>query len=136
MLEILEKISDGKGEEKDLEELEKLANHIKKASLCGLGQSAPNPVLSTLSKFREEYLEHINEHKCRAKVCKGMLGYQIDPEKCKKCSLCARQCPVSAIQGVPGKEPYVIDQSKCIKCGLCESACKFKAIDKTSGGVK
>ena len=136
MLEILEKISDGKGEEKDLDELEKLANYIKKSSLCGLGQSAPNPVLSTLSKFKDEYLEHIKEHKCRAKVCKGMLGYAIDAEKCKKCGLCARQCPVGAITGVPGKEPFKIDTSKCIKCGLCMNSCAFKAIDKTSGGNK
>jgi NADH:ubiquinone oxidoreductase subunit F (NADH-binding)/(2Fe-2S) ferredoxin len=136
MLEILEKISDGKGEEKDLEELENLANYIKKSSLCGLGQSAPNPVLSTLAKFKDEYLEHIKEHKCRAKVCKGMLGYAIDPEKCKKCGLCARQCPVGAISGVPGKEPFKIDPNKCIKCGLCMNSCAFKAIDKTSGGIK
>ena len=136
MLEILEKISDGKGEEKDLEELESLANYIKKASLCGLGQSAPNPVLSTLAKFKDEYLEHIREHKCRAKVCKGMLGYAIDPEKCKKCGLCSRSCPVGAISGVVGKEPFKIDSSKCIKCGLCMNSCPFKAIDKTSGGAK
>ena len=136
MLEILEKISDGKGEEKDLEELETLANYIKKSSLCGLGQSAPNPVLSTLAKFKDEYLEHIREHKCRAKVCKGMLGYAIDPEKCKKCGLCARSCPVGAISGVVGKEPFKIDQQKCIKCGLCMNSCPFKAIDKTSGGAK
>ena len=136
MLEILEKISDGKGEEKDLEELETLANYIKKSSLCGLGQSAPNPVLSTLSKFRDEYLEHIREHKCRAKVCKGMLGYAIDPEKCKKCGLCSRSCPVGAITGVVGKESFKIDPSKCIKCGLCMSSCPFKAIEKTSGGNK
>ncbi len=134
MLEILEKISDGKGEETDLEELEKLAHYIKKSSLCGLGQSAPNPVLSTLAKFKDEYLEHIKEHKCRAKVCKGMLGYQIDKEKCKKCGLCARQCPAGAISGVPGKEPFVIDQSKCIKCGLCMNSCPFKSINKTTGG--
>ena len=136
MLEILEKISDGKGEEKDLEELETLANYIKKSSLCGLGQSAPNPVLSTLSKFRDEYLEHIREHKCRAKVCKGMLGYAIDPEKCKKCGLCSRSCPVGAITGVVGKESFKIDPSKWIKCGLCMSSCPFKAIEKTSGGNK
>ena len=134
MLEILEKISGGKGEEKDLEELEKLAKYIKKASLCGLGQSAPNPVLSTLAKFRDEYLEHIREHKCRAKVCKGMLGYGIDPEKCKKCGLCAKSCPVGAISGIPGKEAFKIDPQKCIKCGLCMNSCPFKAIDKTTGG--
>ena len=134
MLEILEKIADGKGEEKDLEELKKLANYIKKASLCGLGQSAPNPVLSTMEKFKDEYIEHIKEHKCRAKVCKAMLNYGINPEICKKCGLCARSCPVGAISGVPGKEPYKIDTSKCIKCGLCMSSCPFKAIERTSGG--
>ena len=134
MLEILEKIADGKGEEKDLEELEKLAHYIKKSSLCGLGQSAPNPVLSTLEKFKDEYLEHIKEHKCRANVCKAMLNYHIDPEKCKKCGLCAKQCPVGAISGVLGKEPFKIDVNKCIKCGLCMSSCPFKAIGKVSGG--
>ena len=135
MLEILEKIADGKGEEKDLDELEKLAHYIKKSSLCGLGQSAPNPVLSTLEKFKDEYLEHIKEHKCRANVCKSMLNYAIDPEKCKKCGLCAKSCPVGAISGVLGKEPFKIDVNKCIKCGLCMSSCPFKAIGKTSGGV-
>ncbi len=136
MLEILEKIADGKGEESDLDELEKLANYIKKSSLCGLGQSAPNPVLSTIAKFKDEYLEHIKDHKCRAKVCKAMIKYHIDPEKCKKCGLCARSCPVGAISGVLGKESYVIDPEKCIKCGLCMSSCHFKSIEKTTGGDK
>lgn len=134
MLEILEKISNGKGEEKDLDELEELAHHIKKASLCGLGQSAPNPVLSTLAKFKDEYIEHIKEHKCRAKVCKAMIEYHVDSEKCRKCGLCARNCPAQAIHGVLGKEPFAIDQTKCIKCGLCMNSCNFKAINKTTGG--
>jgi len=134
MLEILEKIANGKGEEKDLDELEKLAHYIKKTSLCGLGQSAPNPVLSTLEKFKDEYLEHIIEHKCRANVCKAMLNYHIDSEKCKKCGLCAKHCPVNAISGTLGKEPFKIDINKCIKCGLCMSSCPFKATSKVSGG--
>ncbi len=134
MLELLEKISDGKGEESDLEELDKLAHYIKKASLCGLGQSAPNPVLSTLDKFKEEYLEHIKEHKCRAKVCKSLIKYHIIPEKCHKCGVCARFCPVYAISGTVGKEPFEIDPEKCIKCGLCMSNCAFKSIEKTTGG--
>ena len=130
MLEILTKITNGNGEMKDLEELEELANYIKDASLCGLGQTAPNPVLSTLKKFREEYVEHILEKKCRAKVCKNLFEYKIDPEKCKKCGMCARQCPTNAISGVLGKEVFKIDPSKCVKCGACVGTCRFKAIYK------
>ena len=130
MLKILEKITDGKAEEKDLEELERLAKQIQDTALCGLGQSAPNPVLSTLKNFREEYLEHIREHKCRAKVCRKLIDYKIDEEKCKKCGLCARNCPVGAISGVVGKEAFKIDKEKCIKCGLCLNNCPFKAISK------
>ncbi len=130
MLEILTKITNGNGEMKDLDELEELARYIQEASLCGLGQTAPNPVLSTLNKFRDEYIEHIVEKKCRAKVCKNLFEYKIDPEKCKKCGLCARQCPTNAISGVLGKEPFKIDPAKCVKCGACVGTCRFKAIYK------
>ena len=130
MLEILEKITSGKGEPKDLDDLKELAEITKTNSLCALGQTAANPVLSTMKAFPEEYEAHVKEHKCPAHVCKAMVTYAIDPEKCKKCSLCARNCPVQAISGVPGKEPYVIDSSKCIKCGLCLSNCHFGAVSK------
>ncbi|MBQ7968643.1 MAG: NADH-quinone oxidoreductase subunit NuoF [Clostridia bacterium] len=130
LLELLNKITDGKATMKDLEELEELSETIKIGSLCALGQTAANPVLSTLRSFRDEYVAHVVDKKCPAKVCKNLMKYVIDPDKCKKCSLCARQCPVNAITGVVGKEPYVIDQDKCIKCGMCVSSCKFKAIEK------
>ena len=130
MLEILTKITDGKATLKDLDELEELSYTIKEGSLCGLGQTAANPVLSTLAHFKDEYIAHIVEGRCPAKVCKNLMKYEIEADKCKKCSLCARQCPVNAITGVVGKEPYVIDQDKCIKCGMCLSSCKFKAIVK------
>ena len=130
MLEILTKITDGKGEMKDLEELEELAEYVKNNSLCGLGQTAANPIVSTMRQFRDEYIAHIVDKKCPAKICKNLMEYYIEPEKCKKCSLCARQCPVGAISGVVGKEVFVIDQEKCIKCGMCLSSCKFKAIIK------
>lgn len=129
MLEILERITEGKGEEKDLVELEELAAYIKDNALCGLGQTAPNPVLSTIANFREEYVEHIKDKKCRAGVCKSMLNYRIDPNKCKGCTLCARNCPVSCITGTL-KEPHKIDESKCIKCGTCFNNCKFGAISR------
>ena len=129
MLETLERISDGKGEEKDLVELEELAAYIKDNALCGLGQTAPNPILSTMKNFRNEYIEHIKEKKCAAGVCKKLLQYKIDPAKCKGCTLCARNCPVNCISGTL-KEPHVIDQSKCIKCGTCFTNCKFGAITK------
>ena len=130
MLEILTKITNGNGEMKDLEELEELAKYIQDASLCGLGQTAPNPVLSTLRKFKDEYVEHILEKKCRAKVCKNLFEYKIDAEKCKKCGMCARQCPANAITGVLGKEVFKIDPAKCVKCGACVGTCRFKAIYK------
>ncbi len=130
LLEYLTKICDGKGTIKDLEELEILADTIKAGSLCALGQTAANPVLSTLSQFRDEYIAHIVDKKCPAKVCKNLMKYEVNPDKCKKCSLCARQCPVGAITGVVGKEPFVIDETKCIKCGLCMSSCRFQAIEK------
>jgi len=129
MLEILERITEGKGEEGDIEKLEALAESIRKGALCGLGQTAPNPVLSTLRFFRHEYEAHVKEKKCPAGVCKALLSYVIIAEKCKGCSLCARKCPVGAISGEV-KKPFVIDQSKCIKCGVCMESCKFAAIEK------
>ena len=130
LLELLTKITNGKATLKDLDELEELGRTIQTGSLCALGQTAANPVLSTLAHFRDEYLAHIVDKKCPAKVCKHLMQYEIDATKCKKCSLCARQCPVNAITGVVGKTPYVIDQDKCIKCGMCVASCKFKAIEK------
>ena len=127
MLEILEKIVDGRGEPEDLEKLEHLAHFVKDRSLCGLGKSAPLPVLSTIENFRDEYMEHIVEKKCTAHVCKAMRVYAIDPEKCKGCTKCARNCPAGAITG-NRKEPHVIDASKCIKCGACMDNCAFGAV--------
>jgi NADP-reducing hydrogenase subunit HndC len=129
MYEILEKITKGQATMDDLDKLEKLCYHIKENSLCGLGQTAPNPVLSTLRYFRDEYIAHIQGKKCPAGVCKDLLSFEIIPEKCKGCSACARVCPVGAITGEI-KSPYVIDKDKCIKCGACISTCKFGAIVK------
>ncbi len=129
MYEILEKITEGKGEEDDLVKLEHLAQNIKASALCGLGQTAPNPVLSMMKNFRSEYEAHIRDKKCPAGVCKSMMQYVISAEKCKSCSICAKQCPVGAISGEK-KVPYVIDQEKCIKCGVCMEKCPFKAIFK------
>ncbi|HIV87501.1 MAG TPA: NADH-quinone oxidoreductase subunit NuoF [Candidatus Pygmaiobacter gallistercoris] len=129
LLELLEKITDGRGEMEDLDKIEELATFIKQNSLCGLGQTAPNPVLSTLRYFRDEYIAHIKDKRCPAGVCKKLLQYRIDPVKCKGCTLCARTCPAGAIKGSV-KNPHVIDQSKCIKCGACLEKCKFGAISK------
>ncbi|MBQ6819648.1 MAG: NADH-quinone oxidoreductase subunit NuoF [Clostridia bacterium] len=129
MLEILEKITDGRGEDGDIEKLEELALTIKATSLCGLGQTAPNPVLSTLRYFRDEYEAHIYEKRCPAGQCKKLARYIIDADKCKGCSLCAKKCPVGAITGEI-KSPFTIDQDKCIKCGACIESCKFNAIYK------
>ena len=129
MLAILQKIVDGKGTMEDLDTLEKLAQNVKDGSLCGLGKTAPNPVLSTLKYFRDEYIAHIKDKKCPAGVCSAMTSYVIDPEKCKGCSKCARNCPVGAITGEI-KSPFTIDQDKCIKCGACVSNCPFKAIER------
>ncbi|MFZ5990124.1 MAG: NADH-ubiquinone oxidoreductase-F iron-sulfur binding region domain-containing protein [Bacillota bacterium] len=129
MYEILERITGGKGEAGDIQKLEILAKNIKAAALCGLGQTAPNPVLSTLQYFKDEYMAHVNDKKCPAGVCKSMMSYVINAETCKNCGICAKQCPVNAISG-DKKTPYVIDQDKCIKCGVCMEKCPFKAIFK------
>ncbi len=129
LLEMLNKITEGNGTLEDLDKMEELCHYIANNALCGLGQTAPNPVLSTLKYFRKEYEAHVVEKRCPAGVCKKLLQYVIDPEKCTGCTLCARKCPVSCISGKV-KEPHVIDQSKCIKCGACMENCRFKAISK------
>ena len=129
MLEILERIVNGKGEEGDIEKLENLAKTIKATALCGLGQTAPNPVLSTIKFFRHEYEAHIRDKKCPAHHCQALLSYVIDPEKCRGCTACARVCPGGAISGEV-KKPHSIDPSKCLKCGACMEKCRFGAISK------
>ncbi|MEG0777948.1 MAG: NADH-quinone oxidoreductase subunit NuoF [Oscillospiraceae bacterium] len=129
LLEMLTAITDGKGQPGDIEKMLELCDYIKANSLCALGQTAPNPVLSTIRYFRDEYDAHIIDKKCHAGVCKNLLQYTIDPEKCKGCTLCARNCPVDAISGEK-KEVHVIDQTKCIKCGLCMNNCRLGAITK------
>ena len=129
MLEILEKITKGQAEMEDLDRLEELCNHLKTSSLCALGQTAPNPVLSTLRYFREEYIAHIVDKKCPAGVCKDLLHYKIDPDKCKGCTLCARTCPADAIIGSV-REVHMINPEKCVKCGACMEKCRFGAIYK------
>ncbi len=127
LLDILKKITDGKGEPEDLEKITELAEHMKSSSLCALGQSAPNPILSTMKHFSDEYIKHVYAKKCPAGVCKSLLSYYIDTDKCKGCTLCRRNCPVNAISGEV-KAPHEIDTSKCIKCGQCIAHCKFGAI--------
>ncbi len=129
MLEILEKITEGKGTMEDIDTLEELAETIKTSAFCGLGQTAPNPVLSTLRYFKDEYIAHVVDKTCPAGVCKKLVRYEIDKEKCKGCSACARKCPVGAITGEI-KSPYTIDPNKCIKCGVCVDTCKFNAVLK------
>ncbi len=129
MLSILEKITAGEGTMEDLEELESLANSVKDSSLCGLGQTAPNPVLSTLKYFKDEYIAHVVDKKCPAKHCKALLTYEINKDKCTGCTLCARKCPVQCIDGTV-KNPHVINKELCIKCGNCFSVCRFGAVEK------
>ncbi len=131
MLELLTRITEGKGTMEDLEELESMANTVKRASLCGLGQSAPNPILSTMQYFRDEYVAHVRDKKCPAGVCISMLRFVIADELCKRCGICAKNCPVGAISGSK-EEAYVIDQDKCIKCGVCMARCPFKSIMKNA----
>ena len=129
LYEILDKITKGNGSLEDLDRLEELCHYIKENALCGLGQTAPNPVLSTLKYFRDEYVAHVVDKKCPAGVCKALLSYVIDAEKCRGCTLCSRICPNGAIQGKV-KEAHVVDQTKCIKCGACMEKCRFGAISK------
>lgn len=130
MLEILTRICEGEGKQGDIELLEELSHHIKNTSLCGLGQTAPNPVLTTIKYFRNEYEAHINNKKCPAAKCTKLLTYTIIPEKCTGCTVCAKNCSVNAITG-ERKQPHLIDQEKCIKCGVCYNKCKFEAISLT-----
>jgi len=136
LLELLDKITSGKGTMEDLDRIEELCEYIKSNSLCGLGQTAPNPVLATLKFFRDEYVAHVQDKKCPAGVCKDLLTFTIDKDKCIGCGLCARNCPVSAIEQTDYVAPrhkrpsYRIDSEKCIKCGVCMGNCKFKAISK------
>ena len=132
LYEMLCKVTEGKATMEDLDKMEQLCYYIKENSLCGLGQSAPNPVLSTLKYFRDEYVAHVRDKICPAGVCKSLIRYKIDPTKCVGCTLCARNCPANAIRGTV-KQPHVIDNDLCVKCGACESKCKFKAIYKEGG---
>ena len=130
MLEILERITEGEGKEEDLEILEDLAYKVRDSSLCGLGQTAPNPVLTTLHYFRDEYIAHIKDKKCPALSCSLLIDYSIDPEKCTGCTLCAIKCPTDAISGNK-KEPHTINADACVKCGLCFDVCNFDAVVRT-----
>jgi len=129
MLLMLQKICNGEGTMDDLSKLEELAHMVKETSLCGLGQTAPNPVITTIRYFRDEYVAHIKDKRCPAKICPALIKYVVDPEKCRKCGLCARNCPVKCISG-DRQTPYLINQEKCIKCGTCMQVCPFGAIGK------
>ncbi len=128
LLELLNKITEGRGTMKDLDALSTLGKVIKDTALCGLGQTSPNPVLSTLNNFYDEYVEHVRDKTCRAKQCKSLLTYTINPELCIGCHLCFKHCPADAILG-DVRKPHVINPDKCIKCGMCMARCKFKAIN-------
>ena len=127
MLNILNDITQGKGRDGDIELLQEMATGIADASLCALGQTAPNPVLTTIKHFRDEYEAHIKEHRCPAGECKELIAYSIDPEKCTGCTLCFRNCPVNAITG-ERKQAHVINLETCIKCGMCRTVCRFDAV--------
>ena len=128
LLEMLNQITEGNGTLELLDEMEELANYIKENSLCGLGQTAANPFLSTYHNFKDEYIRHVVDKKCDSKVCKALLDYTIKVDLCKKCGICARGCPTYAISGTVGKDPFVIDPELCIRCGACVLNCKFDAI--------
>ena len=134
MLEILKRIADGKGEESDIDTLVELGESIKTGALCGLGNSAPNPVLTTIKYFRDEYEAHIKEKRCPAKKCTSLISFNIVKDKCKGCSLCSKKCPVKAISGVV-KSPFEINGDVCVRCGQCIDNCKFGAIEILSGEV-
>ncbi len=129
MLHVLEKITKGNGEEKDMAALKRISHAMQKASLCGLGQTAPNPVISTLRYFEHEYIEHITKKKCTAGKCSALFTYMVVEERCKRCGLCLRNCPSHAITGTR-EDGYTINAEKCTKCGMCFAVCKFSAIDR------